>query len=364
MNSRLAPSVATLNGFEIADIDDAVGRAKHALGALRDASIFMTGGTGFFGQWLLALIARANATQSLGIRVTVLTRNAAGFRRRCAELARGSLVQLLEGDVRSFDLPTGRFSHLIHAATDTSADADRRPLELTDTIVGGTRHTLDFALSSGVGRTLIVSSGAIYGAQPHDVLNLPEDFLGAGPTTNSRSTYGNAKRLAEQIAAVHSKDSGIPTVVARAFAFIGPALPLDTHFAIGNFIRDAIAGNVITVKGDGSPFRSYLYAGDLAVWLLQLLVHGRAGEAYNVGSDRAISIAELAALVASILPTARGVAIEGTPAPAALRSRYIPSIERARQELALDVWTPLDEAIRRTARWAERQRAQATPVPR
>lgn len=363
MNPRPAPSVATLNGFEIDDIDEAVGRAAPALDALRDASLFVTGGTGFFGQWLLSLLARADATRSLGIKVTVLTRDAAGFHRRCPEFARDSFVRIVEGDIRSFEFPKGRFTHLVHAATDTSAEADQRPVELIDTIVRGTRRALDFAQTSAVKRTLVVSSGAIYGTQPDDVSSFPEDFQGAGPTTDPRSSYGQAKRLAEQLATLYGESGSGSVVIARAFAFVGPALPLDSHFAIGNFIRDAIAGDAVTVRGDGSPVRSYLYAGDLAVWLLQLLVHGRAGKAYNVGSDRAISIAELAALVASTLPTARGVAIKGKPAARELRSRYIPSIERAREELALDVWTPLDEAIRRTARWAERQRAQAMRQP-
>ncbi len=356
MDPDLSPAVATLNGFEISDIDQAVERAKPALQALQGASLFITGGTGFFGQWLLALLARANAACPSNIQATVLTRDAARFRVRCPELAGQPFLRLVEGDIRRFRLPDGRFTHLVHAATDTSAEADKRPLELTDTIVGGTRHALTLACSHGVSRALVVSSGAIYGRQPQDLPSLPEDFSGAGAATNARSTYGEAKWLAEQIA-VNECDT-VPTVIARAFAFVGPALPFDGHFAIGNFIRDAIAGKAIIVNGDGSPVRSYLHAGDLAAWLLRLLTHGRPGSAYNVGSDQAISIAELAALVAATLPRAQGVTIRRTAIPDNSRSRYVPSIDRARRELGLDVWTPLDEAIRRTARWAQRRQGR------
>ena len=141
-------------------------------------------------------------------------------------------------------------------------------------------------------------------------------------------------------------------MIARPFAVVGPGLPLDAHFAIGNFIADAVAGREIVVGGDGRPLRSYLYAGDLAVWLVTLLVRGRSGRAYNVGSDRAIGIGELARLVRSVVPGSGKVSINGTPDPKAVRSRYVPSVDRARTELGLAAWTSLEDAIHRTARHA------------
>ena len=341
-------------GIASGDLDAVIARVAPALAELDRASIFLTGGTGFFGRWLLALLARARTTLPIDLTVTVLSRDPGGFLRASPDLAQLDCVRLIAGDVRSFAFPAGRFTHVIHAATDTSAAADRDPMTLIASITEGTRRVLDFATAAEVGRFLYVSSGAVYGRQPPDLAVIPDDHPGACDPLDPRSAYGQAKRLAEQMCAIVSARTATAAVIARAFAFVGPGLPLDGHFAIGNFIRDALDGRTIVVSGDGQPVRSYLYAADLAGWLTTLLVRGMPGTAYNVGSDQPISIADLAAAVAAEIPSSRGVAIRGLPSAGADRNRYVPSIDKARRDLGLDVWTPLGQAIRRTADAARR----------
>jgi dTDP-glucose 4,6-dehydratase len=103
------------------------------------------------------------------------------------------------------------------------------------------------------------------------------------------------------------------------------------------------------VNGDGTPFRSYLYAADLAIWLWTILAHGQSCRPYNVGSERAVSIAELAQTVAAIVEPQSPIRVAGVPCPDAPASRYVPDTTRARTELGLAEWIPLDEAIRLTA---------------
>ena len=340
------------DAIETRDLDEALDHARPALTALDGASLFVTGGTGFFGTWLLALLVHARERLGLRLAITVLSRDPEAFRRKASRLA--TSVSLWQGDVRYFEFPPGRFTHIVHAATQTDAAADRDAATLIDTIVGGTRRVLDFALATGVKRLLYVSSGAVYGRQPVDVDGLSEDYLGACDSLDPRSAYGQAKRLAEQMCVCASVGTVLEPVVARAFAFVGPGLPLDGHFAIGNFIRNAVAGHAITVSGDGTPQRAYLYAGDLAAWLITLLARGARGSAYNVGSDAAVGIADLARKVAALVPQAGPVTILGQPNAGAPRTRYVPSIDKACRDLGLDVWTDLDEAIRRTAAHAGR----------
>jgi len=334
-----------LNGAFARDLDEVVVHGRPALEALRGARIFITGGTGFFGRWLIAALAHAH--DAYGIEALVLSRNPQGFAAAHPDLAGHPAIALHRGDARNFDFPQGRFTHVIHAAADTSAAADADKAELVDSIVGGTQRVLQFAASAKAERLLYVSSGAVYGPQPSDVAHLAEGFSGAPDPLDPRSAYGESKRLAELLCVCAAARGGPQAVVARAFAFVGPGLPLDGHFAIGNFIRDAVAGQGIVVAGDGTPLRSYLYAGDLVAWLLTLLARGEAGAAYNVGSDAAVGIAELAQRVAAVGGSKAAVVVKGVANPKAPRARYVPCVARARA-LGLDVWTPLDEAIRRT----------------
>jgi nucleoside-diphosphate-sugar epimerase len=220
-----------------------------------------------------------------------------------------------------------------------------------ETASRGTSRVLDFAAASGVRALLLTSSGAVYGAQPPDCERLTEDHPGTPRAEDPSAGYAHGKRAAEFLCSVAAAETGLEVKIARCFAFVGPMLPLDANFAIGNFIRDAQLKDAIEVAGDGTPRRSYLYAADLAIWLLTILVRGESGRPYNVGSEADLSIAELASLVADVLNPGIPVLIQGTPATDAPTKRYVPSTARAASELDLHVYVGLDEAIKRTAEW-------------
>lgn len=323
-------------------------------------SLFLTGGTGFFGRALLRYLVRQAAERANPWRVTVMTRSPGRFLSAYPEFAGLPWLSFHEGDIISGagGFPgSGTFSHVLHAAADSTLGPQMRALDRFDQIVIGTRNALDFAVRVGATRFLLTSSGGVYGAQPPDLDAIPENYHGMPDPMDASNAYSVAKRQAEHLCALYAERTGLAVVVARCFAFVGRDLPLDAHFAIGNFIRDALRGSDIVVNGDGTPVRSYLDQDDLAHWLLTLLSRARAGQAYNVGSDRALTIAELADLVRELLAPDSTVRLLRKPgADATIRNRYLPSIVKAKTELGLNVDTSIEESILKMGRAARERR--------
>jgi dTDP-glucose 4,6-dehydratase len=273
--------------------------------ALVGKRVFITGGTGFIGKWLLATLLDAEETLGLHCNVTVLSRDPLAFQREWPNIR--DRVNWIVGDVRNFEIEDKVFDVIIHAATDVAAKAS--PDDIFATCLDGTRRVLSLAQSCGARLLLLVSSGAIYGPPPVGMTHIPETYLGGPDPLLSGSAYGEGKRVSEWLAS-QAAGNGLEVKVARIFALVGPHLPLDKHFAIGNFIRAALANEAIVIQGDGTPHRSYLYAADMAAWLWAVLFRGKCGRAYNVGSDESISIAALAKRVCYVFQRAPHVELK------------------------------------------------------
>lgn len=334
------------------DLDLIVANTQGLWEELRGERLFITGGTGFFGCWLVESFCFVNRLLGLGAEATILTRNPEAFAKKCPHLASASAVTLQAGDVRSFRFPEGEYKYVIHAATEASAkQAVETPLEMLSTITAGTERTLEFAVTHGARKFLLTSSGAVYGKQPADLTHIPESYAGAPDPLDPANVYAEGKRTAEQLCALYQKTGRLDCKIARCWAFCGPYLSLDTHFAIGNFIGDVLAGRPIQIQGDGTPRRSYLYAADLAVWLWTILFRAPALVPFNVGSAHDVSILELAQTVAATLNPQTEIRVAGKAAAGAPQLRYVPCVDRAREVLGLHQTVELDECIRRTAKW-------------
>lgn len=343
---------APVRPLPVEDLDHVLSRTRELWNEAKGGSFFITGGTGFFGMWLLESFAHINDQLGLGMSATILTRDPEQFAVKAPHLAKRKDLHFVPGDVRSFDFPAGEFRYVLHGATTSGAPVDN--LEMLETIIDGTRRVLDFASKHGVQKFLYISSGAVYGKQPDDLSHIPEDYCGAPDPLDPKSAYGEGKRVGELMSVLKSNAAGFEAKIARCFAFIGPHLPLDAHFAAGNFIRDALVGGPIVVKGDGRSIRSYLYASDLAIWLWTILLKGKASRAYNVGWEQPMSIAELAHAIGDAAHSSVNIlAFDDGGA----RSRYVPTTRRAFEELGLTRKVEACSASRKTIRWLKEQDA-------
>lgn len=311
------------------------------LAKLNNSNILITGGTGLFGKSILnALIF---IRQYFNFEITILSRNKNNFLLDYPEYNL-EFINFISGDIRNFDCNGKHFDYIIHAAALVSAKLEKEnPKEMYSIILGGTKNIINIAKNMNIKKLLFISSGAVYGEQYQSIESFKEDYEGC-PITY----YGKAKKISEDI----FLNSNINVSIARCFAFVGPYLNLNIHFAIGNFIRDVIENRDIIIKGDGRPLRSYLYTADLVLWLLTILLKSKNNSIYNVGGGDGISIYDLAKKVSKQVNNYTGkikVLSEANynyPAP-----KYLPNNEKIIKELGVKENYTLDEAIKRTIEW-------------
>lgn len=333
------------------DLDFVVERTADFWSRFDRARLFVTGGTGFIGTWLLEVVQHANRVTGSRIETLVLSRDPRRAAANAPHLFDAEGVTLLQGDVATFSTTPQPVDLCVHAATDVADLAKANDaMRVFDTGVIGTRRVLEFAKTNGATHFMLTSSGAVYGAQPATLKRMPETFSGAPDPLKLSSAYGESKRAAEWLAAAFAQDGNLHVTIARIYAVLGPAIPLDGPFAAGNFIRDALARKTISISGDGRPLRSYLYMADACIWLLRLMMHGANGAAYNIGSEHEVSIMKLARMIEQQCGSSTEAkplkTPDDTPAP-----RYIPDTSKARKALGVDEFTSLELALSKTINW-------------
>jgi nucleoside-diphosphate-sugar epimerase len=313
------------------------------------ASLLVIGGSGFFGKSILDAFQR-NLLDSWGIdSLMIMARHPEELKKNNSQLIR-SKVKLLKGDITSInELPFA--DYIIHAAASTDVrNYNLAPLKERSNIIRGTLNYCELAKKfNQKSKIVYISSGAVYGTQPYDLEKIPEDFdfLDVEQLPESKRDYAYAKRNSEK--AINDLGNyGMDVSIARCFAFLGPWLPLDQHFAIGNFINDGLNCRPIKVNTNKKVYRSYMHADDLVDWLMTILVNSNSEcPIFNVGSDEEISIHDLAFKISKIF---NQEVLVCDPTQANSEERYIPSIHKARSTLNLYLKYDLDTSLKNTIR--------------
>lgn len=343
-----------INQIILEDLATITRLAQNDLQEVVNSHVVLTGASGFIGKWLtLSYLHARKEFHGIG-KIVLCSRNSEPLRQLLHEAQFAEGYEFVESDVRNF--PDGIIQDrtlLIHAATPARESLNLgNPMEMFDIILNGQRRLLELSSQKESVRFLFLSSGAVYGQQPLDLEGLPEEWTGAPDISAPTNSYHEGKRVAELMGNIFAVNSSLEFISARLFAFLAPFLPLDEHFAAGNFIRDASEGKQITIKSGGGSIRSYQYATDLCISLWALVMRGPNGQAFNVGSEEPVTILEFAKMIADIAQTGQNVKVLGIDTEDNV-NRYVPSTEKIRNGLSVRVQTHHVDAIQRTLNWLQ-----------
>ena len=326
-------------------------RLLAAFEKLDGSRILLTGGTGFVGKWMLQTAKIAQENSATKIEIVIPTRRLTADHVQTAIAIGCPNVSWVEADFMNNQLDLGHIDMIIHAATPASAQLNaENPAEMLRINVVAMESVLRYAGNNQP--LLFTSSGAVCGTQPQSASHIKEGNVEPNPPTEQLKAYAQGKQTAERMCREAGKNGQCSPIIARLFAFGGEYLPRDTHFAIGNFIQNALDRQPISIEGDGRARRSYLYGADMATWLWSALAHGETEIPFHIGSEHSVSILELAQTVAIV----SGEVLKYVPEIIVSKEinllepvhQYVPANVHTRKTLQVTEWTPLEEIIRHT----------------
>lgn len=332
------------------DLSDILDHSQHVFQNLVNSKILIVGGTGFVGTWLVSTLLYANEAFQLNLQLTVVTRNESLANER---LMGGDYpaLRIVEIDLKQNGQEIEEeFTHLIHAATPSSPHTGGLDANyVTDVSLNGAAFLLKKAKSQKFVPTMLhVSSGAVYGPQDIDsyliIEGTPEyqDRLSMTP-------YTLAKLDIERLVTNADSAGIIRGTNPRLFAFCGPYITLDAHFAVGNFVHDALNSNEITLIGNPRTVRSYLYPTDMVSWLIACLANPTL-QPLHIGSDSPIEMIDAARTISKLT---RGIPVTGGDKSAPI-SRYVPSTIQTREYLGVEQRVTFEEGVKRWVNWLKR----------
>ena len=328
------------------DVKYIANNLENEIAHLKNSSIYITGGTGYFGKNILEAVLYLNEQRQLNIKLFILTRNKQFFLSQHPRFNHPSFFYI-EGNVNDFWESPEHIDYIIHGAGEAAKLGQTDELEILETAYSGTKNLLEFAKTKKVKSFLYLSSGGVYGTQPYDLRHTPESYTGSPDISGLEACYGEGKRKAEYLCLYYGKKFQVPVKIARCFAFVGPYMPLDAHFACGNFIKNALQNESIVIKSDGSSVRSFLYTADLVSWLFKTLLHGQNLVPYNIGATQEISILELAGFISKSFNHSINIEVlqkEKVKNPA----RYVPDNARIIKDLNITSFIPLEKSLQQT----------------
>ncbi|MCZ6672387.1 MAG: NAD-dependent epimerase/dehydratase family protein [Verrucomicrobia bacterium] len=350
------------------DLDFICDELRDEFVQLLGKKLLIVGGAGFLGYYLVqaALHLNEGTPDSKSVEVTVFDNFIRGVPDWLTQLEVNPSLQIIRHDITQplpADLPA--FDFVIHAASIASPTYYRKfPIQTMDANVSGLRLILDYCLKqrdegSPVSGILYFSTSEIYGDPTPENIPTSETYRGNVSCTGPRACYDESKRYGETLCVNFAQQFDLPVRIARPFNNYGPGLKITDKRVLPDFARDVLGGRDIVMLSDGSPTRTFCYIADAIVGYFKVLILGRNGESYNIGTERPeISIAELAKRV--VEASSRLFGYEGKVVKQNSQesdylvdnpSRRCPLISKAREELGFDPKIGIVEGLDRALCW-------------
>ncbi len=302
--------IEPINDFVLQKIIDSIN-----INSFCDKSILVSGGSGFFGKWILQTFLFLNKTKNTNIKITSITRD----KTKLPIFLIDDNIFWIEQDIINPININADFDYILHLATDT--DKNRYDYaRFIQEIITGTQNILD--LSNENTKILLTSSGAVYGQMPD--YPVTEDYQGKIDITNPNSFYGEGKRISEMLLLNHKiKKTGN---IARCFAFYGEYI--SQKYAISSFIEKAKNNEDIIINSPNAV-RSYMHASDLIIWLL-VIIESNDSAIYNVGSDESVTMLELSEKIVKEYNSNSKIVVNHQNDGKELRNFYLPNTDLAK----------------------------------
>ncbi|BBN58983.1 NAD-dependent epimerase/dehydratase family protein [Hydrogenovibrio marinus] len=338
-----------MRDFIAKDLERSLDDILEQLSPLRGAEVLITGGTGFVGSWLARALCWLNDYRAFDTKIILLSRTPLKLKEADECFFDRSDVSFIKSDIRSIKELPQSISYIIHAA----ASPDNRvhmsdPVNTMDVIANGTKSILDAASRlADLKCVMHLSSGQVYESLNNGEL-IEEGRQRCGLKSGITSIYPEAKQFSESLCMAYRSQYKVPVVVVRPFAFIGPFQSLNKPWAVNSFLQEALNAQPIRILGNGKPKRSYLYATDMAAWLLAMLASGRDGGVYNLGSSEEVSLLDVAVAINSILKDKVDIVVKEIDSS---ESKFIPDLSFVKESFKVKENFSFTEALNRTVEW-------------
>lgn len=328
------------------DLKESLNYLLCLLEPIKNKTVTITG-AGFMGSWLARSLVWLNENHGFQIKIYLITKNPEKLQKSDNELYTRNDLNIIRSDIRSINSFPSDTNFIVH----TVANPDNRvhmsdPINTIDTIVTGTKIMLDNASRlENIESIVHISSGQVY--EKKYICSDNENNM-VSCRNNVNSIYPNAKRFSETLCFAYESINKLPIIIVRPFSFIGPFQELNKPWAVNSLLQEALNNQPMRIIGNGKPQRSYLYASDMAAWLLVILANGKKGEIYNLGSSESVSLLDITTKINKYLDNNVKILVQNYNED---NSKFIPDTRQLKEKFGLKEIFNFDNALKNTINW-------------